>query len=251
MRYLKYLMIFQAFCIGLVLGVFIQPCMADTSGVNDPSRVDEAIRRASADRRFRYPEGRIKEPSWKFKLPESEPKKREPPGLRVAGQSNLSILKGITYLLIALVAGFFIFIIIRLLLPYYLYLKRKPFEDAGAKGPGVEDLSPSGYLATAERLTREGRFAEALSALMMALLLYLDAQRMIRYHRSSTNREYLGRLRVHPILFSIVGEFMHHFEQMRYGRKVPDSEGLRYLMDLYRQVIMALPTQPREAGAVG
>jgi len=249
MRYLKYWMIFQAFCIGLVMGVLIQPCMADASKVNDPSRVDEAIQRASTDRRFRYPEGRIKEFPWKFKFPEREPKMQSPKAVEVR-PFNISLLRGVAYLLIGMVAAFFIFIIIRLLLPYYLYLKRKPYEDAGAKEPGVEDLSPSGYLATAERLMREGRFAEALSALMMALLLYLDAQRMIRYHRSSTNREYLGRLRVHPILFSIVGEFMHHFEQMRYGRKTPDSDGLAYLMDLYRQVVMALPSQPREAGVV-
>jgi hypothetical protein len=152
----------------------------------------------------------------------------------------------ITYLLTGIAIIVLAFIIVRVYLLYRPHLSLRRMDEDETSSPGFEDLSPAGHLAMADRYIREGRFSEALSTLMMALLLALDAERLIRYHRSRTNHEYLTHLKPHPILYSVAGEFVHHFEQMKYGRRPPDSEGLAYLLDLYGQVEKALPAIPSE-----
>ncbi len=82
--------------------------------------------------------------------------------------------------------------------------------------------------------------------MMMSLLLTLDARRIIRYHRSRTNREYLWPMKKHPILYAVANEFVHNFEEMKYGRRVPDKDGTTYMFDLFRQAKAVIPEIEKE-----
>jgi len=160
-------------------------------------------------------------------------------------------LKVLTYILYGFAVCVLAFIIYRLVLSYYPRLRGGPGDDSGVAGVVYESLDPREQLSLAEQLLRQGRWAEALSAMMMSLLLTLDTRRIIRYHRSRTNREYLWPLKKHPILFAVASEFVHNFEDMKYGYRTPDREGTTYMFDLLKQAEAALPKSTQEESSTG
>ena len=248
-----YLMIFLAFCITFILGALAHPVMAAGGAENNPERVRRAIERASSDRRFKYPEVveyEIDEDYRDYEYSDREWDGREEPAgggwSRSSGGGigfgdvtfDISIM---TYILYAVAVIALAFIIYRLVLYYHPLLRRGLIDNAGLGGEIFESLDPGGQLSLAEGLLRQGKWGEALSALMMSLLLTLDSRQLIRYHRSRTNREYLGNLRKHPILFTVAKEFVQNFEEMKFGHRQPDRDGVNYAFDLYHQAENSMP----------
>lgn len=284
-----YLMIFLAFCISLLMGYLAHPSYAARGADNNPDKVQRAIERASADRRFIYPEKDVEfdlhSEELLRRLTEWEEERRKEMANKAAqrdrdrkwderrrrfregddregwggpmgegnggdgegtsGGTKLD-LKVLTYILYGFAVCVLAFIIYRLVLFYYPRLRGGPGDESGAAGVVYESLDPAEQLSLAEQLLRQGRWAEALSAMMMSLLLTLDTRRIIRYHRSRTNREYLWPLKKHPILFAVAREFVHNFEDMKYGYRTPDREGATYMFDLFKQAEAAIPKPTQE-----
>jgi hypothetical protein len=259
-------MIFASLCIALLLSLGGIPSYAAAGADNSPGRVDDAVKRIASDRRFVYPEGSLDNPfdSKEFldMLARFERLRRgnEAPAEPEAGADgpagslfggwgfgdinfDVSILIYVFYGIGIVILSFVMF---RLVLFYYPQLGR------GGTGPNadgveyLESLDPTGRVSLAQKMMREKRWAEALSALMMALILTLDSRQLIRYHRSKTSREYLQLLRGHPLLFTVAREFVAGFEEMKFGHRTPDEEGLYYMYDLFTQAEKALPAGSSE-----
>ncbi|MEP6571575.1 MAG: DUF4129 domain-containing protein [Gemmatimonadota bacterium] len=62
--------------------------------------------------------------------------------------------------------------------------------DVHAGSPGVERRDARWYRRQADRLAMEGRFAEAIQSAFLALVLELDARRVVRFQPSKTPNEY-------------------------------------------------------------
>ena len=60
----------------------------------------------------------------------------------------------------------------------------------GEAGAAAEARGAAWYRGEAERLARAGRFPEAMQADFVALVLELDARRVVRFHPSKTPNEY-------------------------------------------------------------
>ena len=265
-----FLMIFALFCITLVSGHAGYPADISAGADNSPAKVDDAVKRISSDRRFIYPEGSLDNPfNSKDMLDMLERLERlsrdneapvEPPS---AGSGNrggsffggwglgdiafdVAFLVYIFYSVAMLVLAFVIY---RLVLFYYPGFGRATGDSRNAAAESHESLDPSGRISEAKRLMREGRWPEALSALVMALLLTLDSKQLIRYHRSRTSREYLYGLKRHPLLFTIAREFVTGFEEMRYGNRVPDEAGVYYMLDLLLEAEKAMPSEKSQVNA--
>ncbi len=61
---------------------------------------------------------------------------------------------------------------------------------AGTDAPGVAARGAAWYRTEARRLAARGQFAEAMQADFVALVLELDARRVVRFHPSKTPNEY-------------------------------------------------------------
>ncbi len=244
---LRYLMIFILLCIGLFSGLPQAPAYAADPSSDDPALVREALERAASDRRFSYPEGYLPASPLDISNRMNKVPGEPAPGAgrthRGIGKIN-AVLFNYIFISIAVIAV--AFIIYGVLMNMRTRRLAKGAESKTPSVQGLEDLNQSWHLAHAEKLIREGKYFEALSSLMLAMLLALESRKMVRYHRSRTNREYLANLRPHPLLFSVAGEFMHHFELFKYGGRTPDSDSMSYLLDLYNQLVKALPAPSDE-----
>lgn len=66
---------------------------------------------------------------------------------------------------------------------------RSPSEGARGPGPAMA-RGAAWYRAAADRLALDGRYAEAIQADFLALVLELDSRQVVRYHPSKTPNEY-------------------------------------------------------------
>ena len=269
-------MIFPSLCIGLLICFAVHPAIAARGTDNDPGTVRRAIEKVSSDRRYNYPEEGIEfdinSEDLLERLAEWEEKRRKEReerdkdrwkdrnynerewggvaggtdgGGSGAGLAGLN-LSALIYILYGLAVCVLAFIIYRLVIYYYPRMHGGLNDDSGESGDIYENLDPGEQLSLAEQLLKQGRWAEALSAMMMSLLLALDARRIIRYHRSRTNREYLWPMKKHPILYAVADEFVHNFEEMKYGHRTPDRDGATYMFDLFKQAKAVIPEIEKE-----
>lgn len=269
-------MIFPGLCICLLIGFTVHPAIAASGTDNDPGTVRRAIEKVSSDRRYNYPEEGIEfdinSEDLLERLAEWEEKRRKEREERYSdrwkdreyrerdwggfaggtdgggsgpGLAGLN-LSALIYVLYALAVCVLAFIIYRLVIYYYPRMRGGLNDDSAESGDIYENLDPGEQLSLAEQLLKQGRWAEALSAMMMSFLLTLDARRIIRYHRSRTNREYLWPMKKHPILYAVADEFVHNFEEMKYGHRVPDKDGATYMFDLFKQAKAVIPEVEKE-----
>ena len=100
---------------------------------------------------------------------------------------------------------------------YVLVRIVRPSASAGAKptaaGP-VRIRDARAHLALADELATQGRYAEALGHLFLAVVLELDKRKAVRYHASKTPAEYVGEARLDPggraSLASLVAQLYRH-----------------------------------------
>ncbi len=257
-------MIFALFCIILFSGHAGYSADMNGGADNSPAKVDDAIKRIASDRRFIYPEGSLDNPFNskdmldllerldRLRRGNEAPAESQGAGandrrglfFRGWGLGDITFdVSSLIYIFYAVAMIILAFVIFRLVLFYYPGLGRVRGDSRDAAAESLESLDPSGRLSEAKHLIRDGRWPEALSALMMALLLTLDSKQLIRYHRSRTSREYLYGLQRFPLLFAVTREFVTGFEEMRYGNRVPDEAGVYYMLDLLLQAEKAMPAE--------
>jgi hypothetical protein len=94
------------------------------------------------------------------------------------------------------------------------------------------------WLATAERLEREGRHREAVRCLYLACLLKLDEHGVARFVRGQTNWEHLGRIQGSANKPSALdfSEPTRAFDRVWYGMRVRGSEDVGLFRGWYRDL---------------
>jgi hypothetical protein len=75
------------------------------------------------------------------------------------------------------------------------------------------------YRRDAERLAGEGRFAEAMQADFLALILSLEAAQLVRFHPSKTPLEYTREARLDPRLRAGLNELVGALYQYLFARR--------------------------------
>lgn len=95
--------------------------------------------------------------------------------------------------------------------------------------PRTGDLSPIAspvlrrdrewYRREAERLAGDGRFAEAMQADFLALVLSLDAAQLVRFHPSKTPLEYTREARLDPGLRAELSDLVGSLYQYLFARR--------------------------------
>jgi hypothetical protein len=73
----------------------------------------------------------------------------------------------------------------------YRTVRADVHEDVQSNAAPVEVRDAAWYGREAERLASEGRYAEAMEADFLRLILQLDARRIVRFHPSRTPNEYV------------------------------------------------------------
>lgn len=69
---------------------------------------------------------------------------------------------------------------------------------AASPGPGARWQDEAWHRREADRLATQGRFADAIQTDFIALLLALDARRVLKFHPSKTPGEYANETRLAP-----------------------------------------------------
>ncbi len=77
--------------------------------------------------------------------------------------------------------------------------------------------SPEQLWARSRELAGTGQFREAMGALLLALLRQLEQQRIVRFHRSKTNGEYVTEYRRDLAGHGDFSDFVRTFERIIYG----------------------------------
>lgn len=85
-------------------------------------------------------------------------------------------------------------------------------------------LSAGAAMEQAGALARFGDYRKAVRYLYLSSLLWLDERGALRYERSLTNREYLGRLRERPALRDRLAPVIETFDRVWYGSAPLDAE---------------------------
>jgi len=77
----------------------------------------------------------------------------------------------------------------------------------------------------ADELARQGNYREAVRALALATLLWLDERGRLRYEPHQTNREHLARLRDQPPLHERLAPVVETADRVWYGKAPIDARG--------------------------
>lgn len=92
-----------------------------------------------------------------------------------------------------------------------------------AKAAAEEDLNSTQALDRAQIEARDGDYRGAVRSLYIASLLWLHEQRLLRYDRSLTNREYLRQLEGQPLQGQLA-PIVETFDQVWYGKQPLSAE---------------------------
>jgi len=116
-------------------------------------------------------------------------------------------------------------LLLAMLLIYHIYVTMRSAFGAGARRgkraptgipqPGAHE--PQALLHLAETAAAQGKFAEALRYLYLALIHQLDRAQVVRYDISHTNQEYLRQARRHPAVLEPLRAVTKLADQAWYG----------------------------------
>ena len=84
--------------------------------------------------------------------------------------------------------------------------------------PGTVRRDQEWYRREADRLALEGRFADAMQADFLALVLALDARALLRFHPSKTPGEYVGDAQLAPESRTEFRELVHRLYGYAFAR---------------------------------
>jgi hypothetical protein len=90
-----------------------------------------------------------------------------------------------------------------------------------------ELLTSKGAFKRAETLSMQGDYRNAIRYLYLSSLLVLDEQRLLRYDRSRTNREYLQSISSKPALANPLRKVIEVFDRVWYGFESVDEQTYR------------------------
>ena len=106
----------------------------------------------------------------------------------------------------------------------------RPTALTTARVPGAAGLRPEDARAhrqRAERLARDGRYAEALAHRFIAMLLDLDRDEALKFHPSKTPAEYLGEARLDAAGRDSLGELVARLYGHLFGAAPCDEQSYR------------------------
>ena len=94
--------------------------------------------------------------------------------------------------------------------------------EEGAEGDGI--VTSKGALQRAQALSMQGDYRNAVRFLYLSSLLVLDEQGLLRYDRSSTNREVLRSVESRPELANPLRDVVDVFDRVWYGYEPVDEQ---------------------------
>jgi hypothetical protein len=108
--------------------------------------------------------------------------------------------------------------------------------SAGKKAAEIAALSYEELLARARLLAGEGAFAEAIGMTMAALLKWLDSMKIIAFHQSKTNGDYLREYAGSDVSRKSFGSFVLAFDRTIYGRHGEGRQAYQEMKTLMESV---------------
>lgn len=128
-------------------------------------------------------------------------------------------------------------------------LLRRAHRATGQKPPhppvllGVQiapHATPKEFSIKAGELAERGDYRGAVRYLYIALLYHLHQHGVIQLDASSTNHEYVQRLRHESTLFSAVQSMTHQFDSIWYGQQMPSEQHYQSFYQQYQTTVTAL-----------
>lgn len=128
-------------------------------------------------------------------------------------------------------------------------LLRRANRAAGQKPPhpaallGVQiapHATPNEFSIKASELAERGDYRGAVRYLYIALLYHLHQYGLIQLDASSTNHEYVQRMRHESTLFSAVQSMTHQFDSIWYGQQMPSEQHYQSFYQQYQTTVTAL-----------
>lgn len=113
---------------------------------------------------------------------------------------------------------------------YVVWRITRPTARTAARVPGATGLrleDARAHRERAERLAREGRYAEALAHRFIAMLLDLDGNEALKFHPSKTPAEYLGEARLDAAGRASLGELVARLYGHLFGAAPCDERTYR------------------------
>lgn len=100
--------------------------------------------------------------------------------------------------------------------------------------------TPKEFSAKASELAEHGDYRGAVRYLYIALLYHLHQHGLLRLDASSTNHEYVQRLRHESTLFPEVQSMTHQFDSIWYGQQMPSEQHYQSFYQQYQRTVTAL-----------
>lgn len=88
----------------------------------------------------------------------------------------------------------------------------------------------------AQRLASDGSYREAVRRMYLSALLTLDESDLVRYERSSTNREVLATLQANQPLYQQLRQIVDIFDDVWYGIHEPDRATYEHYVEAVHQL---------------
>jgi len=95
---------------------------------------------------------------------------------------------------------------------------RAPLDRAPSPTAGMVARGPAWFRGEAARLGHEGRWLESMEADFHALLLELDARRLLRYHPAKTPQEYVAEAALNETARAELRDLVWTLYRHEYGR---------------------------------
>jgi hypothetical protein len=155
------------------------------------------------------------------------------------------------WLLLAVVVGFFIFLIVKAIQNYES--TNRPSELIGdtnlqgdmkpERAPG--ELPADAYLAESRKLAAAGKFREAVAQLLLGAMSVIERAGLIRYRRGLTHHDYLRSVRSEQDLHEAMRAMVLMYEPLGFGRRTPAAKHYERSLSQYETAFRAPPIGER------
>ena len=166
----------------------------------------------------------------------------KPPSSQYNGPNiNLNVLKGILYLVAAVLFAGIVALIVSAI--RRRPARSKPLALDEEEAVLVEARDNDSLLALAEKQAQEGDYRRAFRLVYLAALVSLDTGGVLRFDRSKTNWEYLRALRGagRGDIYSAMTPLTREFDQVWYGFAATDASHYHRALAQY-QALLAAPS---------
>jgi len=159
------------------------------------------------------------------------------------------LMHGLAWTLLAMIVALIVHFVIRAIRDYE---RRRRGDDAGPTrglegeeepehAPG--DLAADAYVTRAKALAASGRYAEAVSHLLLGAMSSIERADLIRYRRGLTYRDYLRAIRSQGVPFAALDTIVRLYEPIGFGRREATSIHFRQSLARYEKAFVdAMPS---------